>query len=118
MTGVTAQNVYKCGPSTYSQAPCPDGVKLPPTEAPDRTQQKQTEQATARDARTADRLEKERQQQEKRDLKANTPTRTVDAPVPRPLQTRTRAPAKTKDFVAEIPGTEKPAPKRKPKSDQ
>lgn len=113
-TGATAQNVYKCGPTTYSQTPCPDGVKLPPVEAPSRAQQSESEQATARDARTADRMERTRLQQEQRDLKANTPTKTATEPKP---AARANKVAEPKDFVAEVPGTEKPPAKRKTKSE-
>lgn len=114
-TGATAQNVYKCSANTYSQIPCPEGVKLAPAAAPDRTQQKQTDEATARDARTADRMEKERLKQEQLDLKANTPAPDKVAPAP---AVRTRKTVKAKDFVAEAPGTEKfRAKKRKPKAD-
>lgn len=103
-TAARAQNVYKCSGNTYSQVPCPEGVKLTPPDAPDRTQQKQADQATARDARTADRMEKARLKQERLDLKANTPppdkmTRTPAA--------QTSKVAKVKDFVAEVPGTGK-----------
>lgn len=103
-TGATAQNVYKCSGNTYSQVPCPEGVKLTPPDAPDRTQQKQADQATARDARAADRMEKARLKQERLDLKANTP------PPDKTTRTTTTRPskvAKVKDFVAEVPGTGK-----------
>jgi hypothetical protein len=103
-TGATAQNVYKCGANTYSQIPCPEGIKLAPTKAPDSADKKQTDQATVRDASLADRMEKTRLKQEQLDLKANTPApaKVIKAPA-----VRTRKVVKTKDFVAEVPGTKK-----------
>lgn len=103
-TGARAQNVYKCSGNTYTQMPCPEGVKLAQPKVPDRTQQQQADQATARDARTADRMEKARLRQERLDLKANTP--------PPDTRARTTAPRSSKvtqaeDFVAEVPGTGK-----------
>lgn len=103
-TRAAAQNVYKCSGNTYSQIPCPEGVKLASPEAPDSEHKKQADQATVRDARTADRMEKARLKQERLDLKANTPS-----PVKVTGATAVRATqaAKTKDFVAEVPGTGK-----------
>lgn len=112
-TGAAAQNIYKCSANTYSQIPCPDGVQLTPADAPDRARQKQADRATARDTRTADRMEKARLRQEQLDLKANTPTA---AKAGAAVAVRTRKAVKTKDFVAEIPSTEKTT-KRKPKAD-
>lgn len=103
-TGAQAQNVYKCGANTYSQIPCPEGIKLAPTKAPDSADKKQTDQATVRDASLADRMEKTRLKQEQLDLKANTP---APVKVTKAPAVRTSKVVKTKDFVAEVPGTEK-----------
>ena len=114
-TGANAQNVYKCSGNTYSQIPCPDGVKMPPPDTPDRAQRVQADQATARDALTADRMEKERLKQEQIDLKNNTPTPVT---VGRTASVQASKPVKHKDFVAKAPGTKKPPPKkRKPPTD-
>ena len=110
-----AQNVYKCSGNTYSQIPCPEGVKLAIPDAPDSARQKQADQATDRDMRTAERMEKARLKQERLDLKANTPL-----PVKAPRATAARAPkaVKARDFEAVIPGTGKAkTTKRKPKQD-
>lgn len=103
-TGATAKNIYKCSGNTYSQIPCPEGVKLVQPDAPDGAHKKQADEATTRDARTADHMEKARLKQERLDLKANTPS-----PTKVPKTTTARAPrtAKPQDFVAEIPGTGK-----------
>jgi flagellum-specific peptidoglycan hydrolase FlgJ len=114
-TAAIAENVYKCSANTYSQIPCLEGVKLATPEAPDSASQRQADQATARDANTADRMEKARLKQERRDLKTNTPSAAQVAQT-----TAVRAPkaAKPKDFVAEIPGTGKAkATQRKSKQD-
>ena len=71
-TGASAQKIYKCG-TTYSQQACPDGIVIPATAPPEAAQKKAADQATRRDALTADRMEKSRLQQEKEDLAANTP---------------------------------------------
>lgn len=78
-TGATAQKIYKCG-NTYSQQACPDGVVIPAAATPEAAQKNATDQATRRDALTADRMEKSRLQQEKEDLAANTPK--LKEPVP------------------------------------
>lgn len=71
-TGATAQKIYKCG-NTYSQQTCPDGIVIPTAATPEAAQKNATDQATRRDALTADRMEKSRLQQEKENLAANTP---------------------------------------------
>ena len=78
-TGATAQKIYKCG-NTYSQQACPDGIVIPAAATPEAAQKNATDQATRRDALTADRMEKSRLQQEKEDLAANTPK--LKPPVP------------------------------------
>ena len=78
-TGASAQKIYKCG-NTYSQQACPEGIVIPAAATPDATQKNAADQATRRDALTADRMEKSRLQQEKEDLAANTPK--LQPPVP------------------------------------
>ena len=78
-TGASAQKIYKCG-NTYSQQACPEGIVIPAAATPDATQKNAADQATRRDALTADRMEKSRLQQEKEDLAANTPK--LKPPVP------------------------------------
>lgn len=103
-TGATAQNVYKCSGNTYSQIPCPDGVKLPAAQAPDRADRKRADDATARDARTADRMEKARLKQEQLDLKANTPS---PAKVTQKISDTEKKAVKHKDFAAKGPKAKK-----------
>lgn len=73
-TGVSAQNVYKCG-DAYSQLPCPGGVTIDTADPRTSTQKTQADLATARDARSADAMESARLRQEKADLAANAPPR-------------------------------------------
>ena len=109
-TQATAQKIYKCG-TTYSQQACSDGVTLPPVSAPEVGQKTATDQATRRDALAADRMEKSRIQQEKKDLAANTPDikRQSSAKVtatdttPATLKRKTRQ--KVEEFRAMAPGT-------------
>ncbi len=103
-TWVTAQNVYKCNGNTYSQIPCPDGVKLPAAQAPDRADRKRADEATVRDARTADRMEKARLKQEQLDLKANTPS---PAKVTQKISETKNKAVKPKDFAAKGPKVKK-----------
>jgi hypothetical protein len=71
-TGATAENIYKCKDS-YSQTPCPGGTRMDVTDPRTSAQKMAADQATLQDARTADRMEKARIQQEQADLAANTP---------------------------------------------
>ena len=107
-TWVSAQNIYKCG-TTYSQQACPDGVIIPTTPAPDTTQKTEADQATRREALTADRMEKSRLQQEKKDLAANTPDikpegRAVTAKATSSGKKNTTK-GKKEEFRAVVPGT-------------
>ena len=103
-TWARAQNVYKCSGNTYSQIPCPDGVKLPPTQPPNNAERKHADDATARDARMADRMEKARLKQEQLDLIANTP---MPAKVTQATSERASRPAQPKGLVAQTPRTKK-----------
>jgi hypothetical protein len=108
-----AQKIYKCG-TVYSQMACPDGVILPAIAAPDRARKDEADRTTRRDALTADRMEKSRLQQEKRDLAANTPD--VKRQVPpstgqeRPASSGKKPMSKKKkeEFRAVVPGSMQP----------
>lgn len=109
-TSATAQKIYKCG-TTYSQQACPDGVIIPAASAPEPAQKIATDQATRRDALTADQMEKSRLQQEKKDLAANTPdvkrstgTKKTQTENPPSLKKR-KAKNKEEEFRAVVPGT-------------
>lgn len=56
-TGSWGQKVYRCG-ATYSQTPCPDAVVIDAEDARSKAQKTQTDQATSRDVKTANTLEK------------------------------------------------------------
>lgn len=108
-TWSTAQNVYKCG-NSYSQSPCPGGAVIDVTDQRTSAQKNQTDQASSRDAKTADSMEKARLRQEKADRVANRaqlpPTKTV-------IVNRNESPkAKKKKklpefFTAQAPGEKK-----------
>ena len=71
-TPVRAQIIYKCGES-YSAQPCPGGVIVNATDQRTSDQKDQADRATARDLKTANAMESARQEQEAKDLAANTP---------------------------------------------
>ncbi len=108
--GANAQKIYKCG-NSYSQIACPEGVILPAVAAPDAAKKKETDQATRRDALTADGMEKSRLQQEKRDLAANTPSikresrTSAEQSDASPSLKKNTAKSKKEEFRAVVPGT-------------
>jgi hypothetical protein len=63
-TGAWGQRVYRCGTS-YSQTPCPDGAIVDADDARSAAQKTQADQATLRDVKTANTLEKTRLKDEK-----------------------------------------------------
>lgn len=105
-TGAAGQNIYKCGGS-YSQTPCPGAVTLDVTDTRTPAQKKQTDMAASRDAKTADRMEKARELQQRKDTAANTPFwPSVGADTASNAETTPVAKKKTKTdhFIALIPG--------------
>ena len=109
-TGASAQNTYKCG-DTYSQLPCPGGVIVNATDKRTSAQKTQSDLATARDARTADAMEKARLQQEKIDIAANTPTVKPASPDKanntQTIQVKKKKKKEQEYFIAQIPGEKK-----------
>lgn len=109
-TQATAQKIYKCG-TTYSQQACSDGVTLPAVPAPEVGQKTATDQATQRDATAANRMEKSRLQQEKKDLAANTPNTKQQARAMattaniKPASLKRKTDKKLEEFRAVVPGT-------------
>ena len=71
-TPARAQIIYKCGES-YSAQACPGGVIVNAADQRTGDQKDQTDRATARDLKTANAMESVRQEQEAKDLAANTP---------------------------------------------
>jgi hypothetical protein len=64
MTGVQAENIYKCG-NTYSQSPCSGGKLMSVDDSRDPQQKLQQDAATQRDAELAKEMEKTRLANEK-----------------------------------------------------
>jgi uncharacterized phage protein gp47/JayE len=121
----TAENIYKCG-ATYRQTPCAEGTVLNVDDSRDAGQKAQADQATQRDAKLADSLEKERLEQEKKASAAQVfranptkvpqtshkPTHAAE-PLTKITPKRIRSPYKKPDaFIAEIPGSEKKPAKK------
>ena len=108
------QKIYKCG-NIYSQQACPDGVIIPAAAAPEAAQKNARDQATRRDALTAERMEKSRLQQEKEDLAANTPQLQRQTSVPEKIREAPRFPSlkkrktkvNAKNFRPAVPQTAK-----------
>jgi hypothetical protein len=66
-----SQKTYRCG-NTYSQTPCPGAVTVDTSDNRSKDQKVQTDNATRRDLRTANSMEKTRIQQEEAQKRANT----------------------------------------------
>jgi hypothetical protein len=81
-TGAYAQKVYRCG-NTYSQSPCPGGNAVDTSGSQVRAEAKKSQADADRSAKAADKMEKLRLAQEKRD-RANNGATVIDAqPLPR-----------------------------------
>lgn len=110
-TWAVAQNTYKCG-DNYSQTPCPDGVAIDATDKRSREQKTQTDDATRRNAETAQAMEKTRLAQERKDLAANTPVTKSVSGDSRDTSDKNQVTAKKKKkepkyFTAQVPGQKK-----------
>jgi hypothetical protein len=109
-TGASAQKIYRCG-NTYSQQACPDGQVMPAVPPPDAARKGEVDQATRRDAVTADRMEKSRLQQEKKDLAANTPvvkpsaSKAPEVTKHASSHKKSLSTTKKEEFRAVVPGT-------------
>ena len=105
-----AQTVYRCG-NTYSQQPCVGGSTVPAApQAPGAKEQAQRREATQRDAKAADAMEKARLQEEAK------PAQLYVAPDKAQATSTEEKPVITKPkkppyFTAVVPGT-KPAKKK------
>ena len=101
-TGASGQTVYKCGDG-YSQAPCPGGTPVQASDSRTPQDKAQADANTARTAKAAQQLEKDRLAQEKKDLAANS------RPTPAPVAAASAA-------KAPVGAADKgPEPARKPK---
>lgn len=121
-SGLQAQNIYKCG-NSYSQTPCPGASTLNLNDAREPAQKLQTDDATRRDANSAEGLEKTRLAQEaaaRVRLPAAQPV-TVPAPkqnannvvskiTPKRIKPKYHKPDA---FIALVPGSDKKPVKKK-----
>ncbi len=107
-----AQVTYRCG-NNYSQTPCPDAVMINTEDKRTSAQKLQADQATQRDARLADAMEKARLQQEARDLAANTPAQKASSPAsaskgkadPMKMKKKKKAPKATSSNTSDVKKT-------------
>ncbi|ROZ79712.1 hypothetical protein [Ramlibacter sp. WS9] len=66
------QNVYRCG-NTYSQQPCADGKLVAASDSRSAAQKSQTDEATKRDSKAADAMEKARVKEEAKPVPVGMP---------------------------------------------
>jgi hypothetical protein len=109
-----AQTVYRCG-NTYSQQPCVGGtaVETPPP-APGAKEQAQRREATQRDAKAADAMEKARLKDEAKPAQVYVPPEKAQVPSTEQKPAMAK-PKKPEYFTAVAPGT-KPAKKKAQKT--
>lgn len=103
LTLAAGTSVYKCG-STYSQLPCQGDETIKVNDIRSAAQKTQSDRAIARDRKIADDMAKNRLRQEKLDIAANTPLKTVS--VDKASSTKVTALVsikKTKIFTARVP---------------
>jgi hypothetical protein len=116
LSGLQAQTVYKCG-NTYSQVVCPDAKPVQVDDSRQPEQKQQADAATAKEAKLAKSLEKERLAREKSTPHATKPKRKASATseakeapddkkltkiTPKRLRNKT---AKPEGFVAQVPAS-------------
>ena len=80
---IGADTVYRCGPASspvYSQKPCADGKAVLVDDARSPQQKAESQAAARMQAKTADRMEKDRLAQEAAWVKANKPVAQAKAP--------------------------------------
>ena len=95
-TAQTTQNIYRCGDS-YSQQPCAGGKLVAASDSRSAAQKSQTDEATKRNAKAADAMEKARVKEEAK-----------PAPVGMPPSKAQEAPAESKKPAAGAKKTKKP----------
>jgi hypothetical protein len=101
-----AQGIYRCG-NNYSQQPCPGASQLEsPPPAPSAQAQAQSREATQRDARAADAMEKARLKEEAKPVSTYIPaSRTEEPAAPeKPVAAKAKKP---QYFTAVQPGDKK-----------
>ena len=100
-----AQGVYRCGDS-YSQQPCPGGTLVQAAQIPTAAEQARAREATQRDAKTADAMEKARLKEEAKPASAYIPPAKGDA-APEAEKPVVSKPKKPQYFTTVAPGEKK-----------
>jgi hypothetical protein len=108
------QGIYRCG-DTYSQQPCAGGKLVAASDSRSATQKAQTDEATKRDARAADAMEKARIKEEARPVPVGMPLPKQDAASKGGKKPEPKAKAKKKPehFTAVAPKKPGEEPARK-----
>ena len=111
-----AQNVYRCGDS-YSQKPCPGGALVPTDDARSAAQRAQTRDASQRDGKAADAMQKARLKEEAKPAQAYIPAPGGEAAPEEKKPEATVKPKKPQYFTAAAPAKPGDAgPKKKSKA--
>ena len=110
-----AQNIYRCGDS-YSQQPCAGGKLVAASDSRTAGQKSQTDEATRRDAKAAETMEKARMKEEAKPAPVGLPLpKAPEAEAPRKPASGAK-PKKPAHFTAIAPGnTDDAAAKKKKK---
>jgi len=112
-----AQNVYRCGDS-YGQKPCPGGTLVPTDDARSAEQRAQTREASQRDCKAADAMQKARLKEEAKPAQAFIPAAAAEPAVEEKKHEAAVKPKKPQYFTAAAPrkpGDAKPKKKGKAK---
>ena len=114
-----ADPVYRCGPASspvYSQKPCADGKAVQVDDARSPQQRAESQAAARMQAKTADRMEKDRLAQEAAWTKANKPAALAKAPRAKASAAKAskkefeNKPKKAEKEPIYVPFTQKPKP--------
>lgn len=112
-----AQNIYRCGDS-YSQQPCPGGRLVEASDTRSASQKLQTDQATQRDAKSADAMEKARLKEEAKPIPVGMPLAKSQAAPDEPKKAaggKSKKPAHFSATSPQKPGDSTPKKKAKKK---
>ena len=117
-TAQNTQNIYRCGDS-YSQQPCAGGKLVAASDTRSPGQKAQTDQATKRDAKSADAMEKARMKEEAKPAPVGMPVPKAEDTPDQPKKPAVGAKAKKSEHFTAVspkkPGEPTAKKKKKPK---
>ena len=109
-----AQNIYRCGDS-YSQQPCAGGKLVAASDSRTAGQKSQTDEATRRDAKSAEAMEKARLKEEAKPAPVGLPLPKASEAQPARKPASGAKPKKPEHFTAIAPGSPDDATAKKKK---